>query len=489
MQSFQVEILKDNTKILKRFKRNKEIINGQLNFKIDLILGIYDLYLKFNIKVIEIHQLCQKIMNNSKNQQETLFDIVSNVLQVNKDIHSIIKLKNTSIADEGYKFEVFGKDIKIILNTLQNIKDNDINLKDFSSEQYLELKKDIMSNIEKNKNIRIKFTSLIDLLVELKADLSNQSWEYIRIRNTSLIGGTFVRCNLSGSQLDNVDINGNNFNGAQLLNCLWNNIKIIELNKLDGHRDYVLSVCISPDGKISASDGGDWDKNKKADNSIRLQDFKTGQLKAKLDGHTNTVCSVCFFPEGYILASGNDDKSIRLWNVYTGQQKTRLDGHKSTVYSVCFSPDGNTLASGSSNKSIHLWDIKTGQQKSKLNGHTIDVNLVCFSPNGNTLASGSKDSSIRLWDTKKEQQISKLDGHTDQVRSVCFSPDGNYLASGSFDNSLRLWDFKKEQSIERTDKRQKDTLAQFITPQFAKMPLQKGPTLIQSCEYHSHHCF
>ncbi|CAD8198796.1 unnamed protein product [Paramecium pentaurelia] len=89
------------------------------------------------------------------------------------------------------------------------------------------------------------------------------------MKNTSLIGGNFVSCNLSGSEFDYVDISGLNLNGAQLFNCKWKNIKVHEFIRLDGHEFSVMSVCFSPDGNTLAF-GSD-------DNSIRLWNVKTGQ--------------------------------------------------------------------------------------------------------------------------------------------------------------------------------------------------------------------
>ncbi|CAD8215247.1 unnamed protein product [Paramecium octaurelia] len=40
----------------------------------------------------------------------------------------------------------------------------------------------------------------------MKVDLREQSFENIRIRNTSLVGGNFVRCIINGSKFYNVDI-------------------------------------------------------------------------------------------------------------------------------------------------------------------------------------------------------------------------------------------------------------------------------------------
>ncbi|CAD8129359.1 unnamed protein product [Paramecium sonneborni] len=108
----------------------------------------------------------------------------------------------------------------------------------------------------------------LNILVEMKVDLTNQLFERIRIENTSLIRGNFVRCNLNESEFNNVDISGMNLNGALLQNCKWKNIKIQELNKLNGHTGSVLSISLSPDGTTLASGS--------SDKSIRLWDVKSG---------------------------------------------------------------------------------------------------------------------------------------------------------------------------------------------------------------------
>ncbi|CAD8118854.1 unnamed protein product [Paramecium primaurelia] len=66
-------------------------------------------------------------------------------------------------------------------------------------------------------------------------------------------------------------------NDVQLFNCNWKNFRINDLYQLYGHKNWVRSVCFSPDGNTLASGS--------VDNSIRQWDLKTGQQKAKLDGH------------------------------------------------------------------------------------------------------------------------------------------------------------------------------------------------------------
>ena len=83
------------------------------------------------------------------------------------------------------------------------------------------------------------------------------------------------------------------------------------------------------------------------------------------------------------------DNTVRLWDVTTGQVKTTLTGHTDDVYSVVYSPDGQTLASASVDNTVRLWDVTTGQVKTTLTGHTANVISVVYSPDGMTLASAS----------------------------------------------------------------------------------------------------
>ncbi|CAD8204796.1 unnamed protein product [Paramecium pentaurelia] len=369
------------------------------------------------------------------------------------------KFDTLSLFERQHQLNDIQKNIKLLLNLIRILKQHDFNQINYSTNFYTETRRYLRQKISKELVI-IEFLKLIvnltkidknfiqcgsnslNLLVEMKVDLTKQCFSNIKIKNTSIIGANFAKCNLSGSELENVNINGINLNCAQLFNCKWKHLKIYEVHQFNGHNDTVCSVSFSPDGTKLAS-GSD-------DISICLWDVKTGKLKAKLEGHTNWVQSVCFSPDGTTLASGSQDQSIRLWDIETGEQKAKLDGHTHYVYSICFSPDGTTLASGSFDNTIRLWEFKTGKQKAILQCNS-QVNSVSISPNGTTLASGSADNSIFFWDVKTGQLKSKLNGHTNQVRSVCFSPDGISLSSGSDDKSIRLWDVKTGQQIVKLD--------------------------------------
>ncbi|CAD8169889.1 unnamed protein product [Paramecium pentaurelia] len=320
---------------------------------------------KSNLEIQQIQQLI-KIQPNQKEEtevyimKEELFEVLTYIEDIDESIHKKIlqiqcfryfwipfeeKQFYESQFNKQENISFINYQINKITNVLKNIKDHQFNKDDYSSKTYEKERQDLIKQIVKNKRsidfIKFQFFQQaqmqnlfnVDLI---QVDLRNLSFENIRIKNTSLIGGNFVQCNLNGSEFDNVDFSGLNLNGTQMFNCKWKNIKIHKFNKLDGHNS--------------------------SDCSIRLWDIKTGQSKAKLVGHTSQVMSVYFSPDGNILASGSYDKSIRLWDVIIGYQKAKLDVHTSPVYSVCFSPDGNTLASRTDDNSVRTWDVETGQE-------------------------------------------------------------------------------------------------------------------------------
>ncbi|AFY41327.1 AAA-like domain-containing protein [Nostoc sp. PCC 7107] len=208
-------------------------------------------------------------------------------------------------------------------------------------------------------------------------------------------------------------------------------LDIREINRLEGHSDWVSSVVFSPDGKTLASAS--------VDKTIKLWNRETGKVISTLEGHSDWVRSVVFSPDGKTLASASVDKTIKLWNRETGKVISTLEGHGDSVISVVFSPDGKTLASASVDKTIKLWNRETGKVISTLEGHGDSVISVVFSPDGKTLASASVDKTIKLWNRETGKVISTLEGHGDSVISVVFSPDGKTLASASGDKTIKLW--------------------------------------------------
>jgi RNA polymerase sigma factor (sigma-70 family) len=182
-------------------------------------------------------------------------------------------------------------------------------------------------------------------------------------------------------------------------------------------------IRFSPDGRFLAT--------AELDDTARLRDPLTSQVRTTFKGHNGPVNAVAFSPDAKVLATASWDKTARLWDAAGGAQLRILQGHSGEVYSVAFSPDGRSLVTGSQDHTAGIWDISTGRARRALKGHADVVEAVAFSPDAKLVATGSWDKTVRLWDAASGKEIRNLTGNTVEVLSVAFSPDGRLLASAS----------------------------------------------------------
>ncbi|TIA73404.1 hypothetical protein E3P84_02536 [Wallemia ichthyophaga] len=76
------------------------------------------------------------------------------------------------------------------------------------------------------------------------------------------------------------------------------------INTLVGHKDYVLSVAVSPDGKYIVSGS--------KDRGVQFWDPNTAQTQLMLQGHKNSVISIDLSARGQLLATGSGDYHARI---------------------------------------------------------------------------------------------------------------------------------------------------------------------------------
>jgi hypothetical protein len=217
---------------------------------------------------------------------------------------------------------------------------------------------------------------------------------------------------------------------------LWDMATGEELQRFEGHTNYVVSVAFSPDGRIIASGS--------RDNSIRLWSVEGEREGRKLMGHNGRVTNIAFSPDGSLLASCSGDKTVRLWDISKEKQLRRMEGHTRLVTSVAFNPDGTLLASGCEDHTVRLWETSSGRETMRLERHKDHVRSVAFSPDGSIVASAGDDKIVYLWDVASGHMVRRLDHHTSGVECVAFSPDGSILASGSHDKTIWFYEMASD---------------------------------------------
>ncbi|MTJ14090.1 protein kinase [Anabaena sp. UHCC 0187] len=233
----------------------------------------------------------------------------------------------------------------------------------------------------------------------------------------------------------------------------WNITPIPEkdlslVNTLSGNKSKVLSVVMSPHGKMIVSGGNCEETNhSQCHGNLKLWDVITGREIISLEGHSQSVNAVAITANGKILVSGSDDQTIKIWNLQTNQLIHTLKGHTDAIHSLAISADNKTLVSGSDDQTIKIWDLTTGKLIRTLIGHKYWVRSVDISPDGVTLVSGSFDKTIKLWNINQEKPIRTLTTSSQTVIAVAFSPNGKILASASRNRTIKLWNLQTLKEI------------------------------------------
>jgi len=146
---------------------------------------------------------------------------------------------------------------------------------------------------------------------------------------------------------------------------VWNVQTAQQIERLKGHKDSVYSVAFSPDGKCLVSGSLDrtlrvWDLSatKRAiENQVPGKEVEKGlgTCQSTLNGHKDYVLSVAISPDGQWVVSGSKDRSIQFWNIASGQAQFMLQGHKNSVISIDLARSGGYLASGSGDCQARIW--------------------------------------------------------------------------------------------------------------------------------------
>ncbi len=118
------------------------------------------------------------------------------------------------------------------------------------------------------------------------------------------------------------------------------------------------------------------------------------QIYAMGPAHRKAVVSMAVTPDGKILASGSADQTIKLWSLSDGSVLKTIKGHTDTVSSVAISPDGRFLVSGSTDKTVRVWSLPEGAPLKTLPPFSKKVGAVAVSADGKAFAAGRRDGGV-----------------------------------------------------------------------------------------------
>jgi WD40 repeat protein len=153
-----------------------------------------------------------------------------------------------------------------------------------------------------------------------------------------------------------------------------------------------------------------------------LHRWKLGELKpsATVEAHKDNILSLALSRDGKQLATGGADGLAKVWDAATFTEVAKLEGHVGHVLSVAFHTDGKTLVSGSADKEVKVWDIASREMRMVLGNKTAGVTAVLWSPDATSLT--------YLCDNGSVHGVTELKSH-DGVRLAFASGKDKKIAS------------------------------------------------------------
>jgi WD40 repeat protein len=204
----------------------------------------------------------------------------------------------------------------------------------------------------------------------------------------------------------------------------------------------------SPIWKLALSPDGKWLASGHENQTIQIWDLRTLTCLKTLAEHKGMVTSLAFHPTAPLLVSCSADGTVKLWDCATGVCLNTFAEHTNVVWDVRFHPQGEAIASISADGFAKLWSLETNTCLYTLEVGSIVGHLIALSPDGRLLACGCADTSIRLWDVTSGRLLRVFPAYGRNLWNLQFSPDGQTLVGSAEDSHVKLWEVHSGQCLQ-----------------------------------------
>lgn len=191
-----------------------------------------------------------------------------------------------------------------------------------------------------------------------------------------------------------------------------------------------------------------------SDGTVRVWDYRSGEVLVTFKGHKSAVTCVEFDASGTRLVSGSRDSNIIVWDLVTEVGLWRLRSHRDQVTGIKFLSD-KYLLSVSKDGLIKLWDLST---QDCIETRVAHAEVWALDTYDNTIMTVGREKEAKVWEVQLEaaegsmlESKGTLERHSnDRGVSLEFAKDGNFVVMGGNDKFVEVWRRRSVEEIKKS---------------------------------------
>ncbi|MFY7908137.1 MAG: WD40 repeat domain-containing protein [Emticicia sp.] len=205
-------------------------------------------------------------------------------------------------------------------------------------------------------------------------------------------------------------------------------LKLAPTNYFDIQVYQNIAFVAGGDGVISIID---------CDNLNFIKHIKASEMSARC---------ISINPVEREFAVGFSDNTIKIFDLQTYQLKQVIEAHLNSVFTLKYSPNFRYLLSGSRDARLKVWDVEQKYALEKeIVAHTFAINDIVYSPDYKYFATCSMDKSVKIWNAESFKLLKVIDrarhaGHGTSVNKVLWTKFNNQIVSASDDRTISVWE-------------------------------------------------
>lgn len=210
----------------------------------------------------------------------------------------------------------------------------------------------------------------------------------------------------------------------------------------------VNALAFSPDGRLLATAAGDPSRS----GELKIWNVATGKLEREIPmAHKDAVLTLDFSRDGKLLASGSADRAVRLWETGSGKLFRNLEAHASHVLSVSLRADGRRLLSAGADNTVKSWDIQKSDVISTFATFSKEVGFAQYMGRGDEFFAASAAPVLRVLRDSGGEIRSKTAGLPAFITAAALAADGKLQFVGDASGTVRGFDAEGKVALEWRD--------------------------------------